>query len=233
MGLRWLCANFLKRRVNIVAQEVRFFFSLRAFGAYMVAVGASHAENDACHERWCNALAAKLLCVFILDRFGDFVSDQVVAPVRETISQTIASLLLHMPRRSVLHVHAVLLQMIRQDFTLPTGTNGPGKGKGHIWEVRHAGLLGIKYEVAVRSDVVGADSEDIKAEGNVVAETAAGTELVVKMESVDVSVNREDDGQDAMMEDVLERNGVRTATLLPELGPQHILQDVVDAAVLG
>ena len=237
MGPQWLCASFLKRRVNIVAQEVRFFFSLCAFGVYVVAAGASHTENDACHERWCNALAAKLLCVFILDRFGDFVSDQVVAPVRETVSQTIASLLLHMPRRSVLHVHAVLLQMIRQDFSLPTGTNGPGKGKAHIWEVRHAGLLGIKYEVAVRSDVVGAASEDIKAEGkaegNVAAETAAGTELVVKMESVDVSVNPEDDGRDATMEDITERNGVKTATLLPELGPQHILQDVVDAAVLG
>lgn len=209
---------------------------LKAQGKYSgTRVGASHTENDACHERWCNALAAKLLCVFILDRFGDFVSDQVVAPVRETVSQTIASLLLHMPRRSVLHVHAVLLQMIRQDFALPIGTNdpGPGKGKGHIWEVRHAGLLGIKYEVAVRSDVVGAAGENIKAEGNVTAEIAAGTELVVKMESVDVSVNREDDGRDAMMEDILERNDVRTATLLPELGPQHILQDVVDAAVLG
>jgi hypothetical protein len=233
MGLRWLCASFSKRRVNTVAQEVRSFFSLCAFGVYIAAAGASHTENDACHERWCNALAAKLLCVFILDRFGDFVSDQVVAPVRETVSQTIASLLLHMPRRSVLHVHAVLLQMIRQDFALPTGTNGPGKGKGHIWEVRHAGLLGIKYEVAVRSDVVGAAGEDIKAEANVAAETAAGTELVVKMESVDVSVNREDDGRDAIMEDVPERNSIRTTTLLPELGPQHILQDVVDAAVLG
>jgi hypothetical protein len=233
MGLQWLCGSFLKRRVNIVAQEVRLFFSFCALGVYVVAAGASHTENDACHERWCNSLAAKLLCVFILDRFGDFVSDQVVAPVRETVSQTIASLLLHMPRRSVLHVHAVLLQMIRQDFALPSGTNGPGKGKCHIWEVRHAGLLGIKYEVAVRSDVVGATDEDIKAEGNVTAETAAGTELVVKMESVDVSVNREDDGRDAIMEDIPERNGVRTATLLPELGPQHILQDVVDAAVLG
>ena len=205
-------------------------------GVYVTAVGALHTENDACHERWCNALAAKLLCVFILDRFGDFVSDQVVAPVRETVSQTIASLLLHMPRRSVLHVHAVLLQMIRQDFALPTGTNGPGNGKGHIWEVRHAGLLGIKYEVAVRSDVVGAASEVINAEGNVTAETAAGTELVVKMESVDVSVNQEDEDRDAMIEDfedIPEKNGVKTTNLLPELGPQHILQDVVDAAVLG
>ena len=66
-----------------------------------------------------------------------------------------ASLLLHMPRRSIAHVHSILLQMIRQDFKL---VSKPGKAKqetdrGHIWEVRHAGLLGIKYEVAVRSDL--------------------------------------------------------------------------------
>jgi hypothetical protein len=123
--------------------------------------------------------------------------------------------------------------MIRQDFTLPTGANGPGKGKSHIWEVRHAGLLGIKYEVAVRSDVVGAASEDIKAESNVTVISAAGTGLIAKTECVDVSVDRDDDSLDAKMEDISEKNGVRTATHFPELGPQHILQDVVDAAVLG
>jgi hypothetical protein len=97
--------------------------------------------------------------------------------------------------------------------------------------VRHAGLLGIKYEVAVRSDVVGAASEDIE-DGSVAAEAAA-TELVVKTESMDVRVNLEDDGLDTKMEPISERNGVGMATLSPELGPQHILQDVVDAAVLG
>lgn len=73
-----------------------------------------------------------------------------------------------MPRRSVLHVHSILLQMIRQDFTLsvaptPLKSRGSDKhaDKGHVWEVRHAGLLGIKYEVAVRSDLVSAiKSED-------------------------------------------------------------------------
>ena len=79
--------------------------------------------------------------------------------MRETVSQTLAALLLHMPRRSVLHVHNVLLQMIRQDFPVtvkPTNGNALNKHseKGHVWEVRHAGLLGIKYEVAVRKDLV-------------------------------------------------------------------------------
>lgn len=131
--------------------------------------GASAVENEASHEYWCNALAAKLLCIFVLDRFGDFVSDQVVAPVREMVSQTLASLLLHMPRRSVLHVHNILLQMIKQDFSLDPASpdvkkarsshgKANGNGKKYVWEVRHAGLLGIKYEVAVRADLVREDT---------------------------------------------------------------------------
>jgi TATA-binding protein-associated factor len=44
--------------------------------------------------------------------------------------------------------------MIRQDFS-PNLNGKPqlNNERGHIWEVRHAGLLGIKYEVAVRSDL--------------------------------------------------------------------------------
>jgi TATA-binding protein-associated factor len=90
---------------------------------------------------------------------------QVIAPVRETVSQTLASLLLHMSRRSVLHVHSILLQMIQQDFAIP---NFSSKGamdvdRGHVWEVRHAGLLGIKYLVAVRSDLF--EESFVKSEG--------------------------------------------------------------------
>lgn len=40
--------------------------------------GQTTEENNLAHERWCNNLAAKLLCVSVLDRFGDFVSDQVM-----------------------------------------------------------------------------------------------------------------------------------------------------------
>jgi TATA-binding protein-associated factor len=39
----------------------------------------------------------------------------------------------------------------------------------HIWEVRHAGLLGIKYEVAVRPDLV---SEPVKDESGLVSQAA-------------------------------------------------------------
>lgn len=95
-----------------------------------------------------------------------FFVNKVVAPVRETVSQTLASLLIHMPRRSVAHVHSILLQMIRQDFTSPSSNGADGKKQkeySHVWEVRHAGLLGIKYEVAVRSDLF-ESSKTIKSE---------------------------------------------------------------------
>jgi hypothetical protein len=137
-----------------------------------------------------------------------------------------------MPRRSVLHVHSILLQMIRQDFTHPVYSNGPGKEKSHIWEVRHAGLLGIKYEVAVRSDVVeaGVIKEEVTAQSNVAPESGAATGLAIKTESVDVDVGK-DHGLD-MKADVL---GIKTEILplLSQSRPQRILQDVVDAAVLG
>ncbi len=207
-----------------------FFFDVTFSYTYLITVGASLAENGDCHERWCNGLAAKLLCIFILDRFGDFVSDQVVAPVRETVSQTLASLLLHMPRRSVLHVHSVLLQMIRQDFTLPTGAKGPGKEKSHIWEVRHAGLLGIKYEVAVRSDVVEAEGGD--TEDEVKVKGGSETWVTVKTEAVGEDAGIEND-VDAQMKVTQEGRGVKVEAYLLDRGPQHILQDVVDAAVLG
>jgi TATA-binding protein-associated factor len=55
--------------------------------------------------------------------------------------------------------------MIRQDFI----TNIPRKSpketeKGLIWEIRHAGLLGIKYEVAVRSDLFDSVKEESDSE---------------------------------------------------------------------
>lgn len=73
--------------------------------------------------------------------------------------------------------------MIRQDFNL--STDGKLKTepieRNHVWEVRHAGLLGIKYEVAVRHDLF------------------------------DTEVKTEESGG----------------------ATQNVLQDVVDAAILG
>ncbi|XP_072972272.1 TATA-binding protein-associated factor BTAF1 isoform X2 [Typha angustifolia] len=82
--------------------------------------------------------AIRFICVLSLDRFGDYVSDQVVAPVRETCAQALGALLKYMHPSLVHETLNVLLQMqCRQE-----------------WEVRHGSLLGIKYLVAVRPEML-------------------------------------------------------------------------------
>ncbi|KAL8187149.1 UNVERIFIED_CONTAM: btaf1 RNA polymerase II, B-TFIID transcription factor-associated, 170kDa [Gekko kuhli] len=90
------------------------------------------------HQDWLEDLAIRLLCVFALDRFGDFVSDEVVAPVRETCAQTLGVVLKYMNETGVHKTVSILLKLLAQEQ----------------WEVRHGGLLGIKYALAVRQDLI-------------------------------------------------------------------------------
>jgi TATA-binding protein-associated factor len=53
-----------------------------------------------------------------------------------------------MPKRTLYATHEILLKMARQDFS------AEDNGKPYIWQVRHGGMLGLKYEVAVRRDIV-------------------------------------------------------------------------------
>ncbi|CAN6448955.1 unnamed protein product [Victoria cruziana] len=82
--------------------------------------------------------AIRLVCVLSLDRFGDYVSDQVVAPVRETCAQALGAVIKHVHPSLVHETLSVLLRMqYRQE-----------------WEVRHGSLLGIKYLIAVRQEML-------------------------------------------------------------------------------
>ena len=58
----------------------------------------------------------------------------MVAPVRETCAQTLGVVLKHMNEAGVHKTVDVLLKLLTQEQ----------------WEVRHGGLLGIKYALAVR-----------------------------------------------------------------------------------
>lgn len=80
----------------------------------------------------------RFLCVLSLDRFGDYVSDQVVAPVRETCAQALGAVLKYMHPMLVHQTLNVLLKMQRRPE----------------WEIRHGSLLGIKYLVAVRQEML-------------------------------------------------------------------------------
>ncbi|XP_011313794.1 TATA-binding protein-associated factor 172 [Fopius arisanus] len=98
-------------------------------------------EMEESHQRWVVDAALRLLCVLGLDRFGDFVSDQVVAPVRETCAQALGSLVRLMPpceESGVLGILKVMLKLLKHDE----------------WEARHGSLLALKYLLAVRDDLL-------------------------------------------------------------------------------
>ncbi|XP_050083942.1 TATA-binding protein-associated factor 172 [Anopheles aquasalis] len=101
-------------------------------------VGMSKSEMDLQHQLWLEDATLRLLCVLALDRFGDFVSDQVVAPVRETCAQVLGTVLRQLPLAKVRQSVDILLTFVKQKE----------------WEVRHGGLLGIKYMLVVREDLV-------------------------------------------------------------------------------
>ena len=132
------------------ALGLRELLKLQGHAGGMTA-GASSSANLAAHEEWCEVLADSLLRVLALDRFGDFVGDQVMAPVRETASQTLAALSLHVSDSSAYAVQDILLKMIAQENFKELLQEG-GKTRNY-WEVRHAGLLGLKYFVAVHRDL--------------------------------------------------------------------------------
>lgn len=58
----------------------------------------------------------------------------MVAPVRETCAQTLGVAMKHMTNSGVAMTVDILLKLLTEDQ----------------WEVRHGGLLGIKYALAVR-----------------------------------------------------------------------------------
>ncbi|KAF3440568.1 hypothetical protein FNV43_RR18852 [Rhamnella rubrinervis] len=82
--------------------------------------------------------AIRFLCVLSLDRFGDYVSDQVVAPVRETCAQALGVVFKYMHPTLVHETLNILLEMQCRPE----------------WEIRHGSLLGIKYLVAVRQEML-------------------------------------------------------------------------------
>ena len=79
-------------------------------------------------------MALRIISVLALDRFGDFVSDQVVAPVRETCSQCLGTVLTLMCSENVKSLLNILVLLLEQN----------------AWEVRHGSLLALKYLFAVR-----------------------------------------------------------------------------------
>lgn len=89
------------------------------------------------NQIWLTDLALRLISVLALDKFGDYLSDQVVAPVRETCAQALGS----------------IFNLV--DFSLIEQILDKLKNllKRKEWEARHGGLLSLKYLLAVRLDL--------------------------------------------------------------------------------
>ncbi|KAI0598541.1 SNF2 family domain-containing protein [Biscogniauxia sp. FL1348] len=107
--------------------------------------GKSRMENDALNRKWLDDMACRLCCVLMLDRFTDYASDTSVAPIRETVGQTLGSFLKHVPPESVYSIYQILFRMVmQQDLALDRP----------IWAVCHGGMVGLRYVVAVRKDLL-------------------------------------------------------------------------------
>ncbi|KAI0902573.1 hypothetical protein F4806DRAFT_491044 [Annulohypoxylon nitens] len=107
--------------------------------------GKSRIENDALNRKWLDDMACRLCCVLMLDRFTDYASDTSVAPIRETVGQTLGSFLKHVPPQSVYSIYRILLRMVmQQDLDLDRP----------VWPVCHGGMVGLRYVVAVRKDLL-------------------------------------------------------------------------------
>ena len=115
-----------------------------AAGSGKLALGAVSAADAAAaaaaNAGWLEDCAIHLLCVLALDRFGDFVSDQVVAPVRETAAQALGAVARPLAPAALPALLAALRRLSEHSGE---------------WEVQHGGLLGLKYVLAARQEGVG------------------------------------------------------------------------------
>lgn len=98
----------------------------------------TRSEMEEAHQKFLENAILRLLSVLALDRFGDFISDQVIAPVRETCAQVLGIISKRMTVDKVLVMTEVVLKLVTH----------------RDWEVRHGGLLAIKYLLVVREDLL-------------------------------------------------------------------------------
>ncbi|KAK9809358.1 hypothetical protein WJX73_008453 [Symbiochloris irregularis] len=93
---------------------------------------AAAASSAAANAAWLEDCIVHLLCVLTLDRFGDYGSDQAVAPVRETVGQALGLAARALPAPQMQATAAILCQL----------------AGASEWDVRQGGLLGLKFLLA-------------------------------------------------------------------------------------
>ncbi|THD27557.1 hypothetical protein D915_001391 [Fasciola hepatica] len=121
--------------------------------------GMSEEEMTLSNLRYLEDILVRVLCTLALDQLSDFVSDEVVAPVRETAAQLLGVLSRHLSADRVLLVtrHLIYLTSLKEanqgdQSADPSCGTMPVVWK-NSWMIVHGGLLGIKYLLASRKDL--------------------------------------------------------------------------------
>lgn len=140
----------------------------------------NHQEMDISHREWLVDVGLRLLIVLGIDRFGDFISDQVVAPVRETCAQVLGSVILIISNKPVdkKNKDTFVNKLDEQgsegkikkeecsDELMKLTIDHQNKYlmglllvilkllEHNDWEARHGGFLALKYFFAVRRDLL-------------------------------------------------------------------------------
>ena len=92
-------------------------------------------EENALRNRRClEDCCLQILELIVLDRMGDYLSDQMVAPVRETAAQAFGCCLPSLPGETIQRILAIIDQMVRNA----------------AWEVRHSGYTLLKYLITTQ-----------------------------------------------------------------------------------
>ena len=133
------------------ALALRELLKVHGSGAGKI-VGVSESENLSRHKKWMTDLSIRLLCVLALDKFTDFVGDQAVVPVREVCAQVLGVLSRFASQDLVENiVYNGLLKLIPGQSV---NSNANSSSNEFSWGVRLSALIGIKYILAIRTDLV-------------------------------------------------------------------------------
>ncbi|CAH8588378.1 unnamed protein product [Schistosoma intercalatum] len=123
-------------------------------------IGQSKTEMYNSHYQYLEDIVVRVLCTLALDQLSDFISDEVVAPVRETAAQLLGVLSLHLTTEQVLLVakHLIFLVSLNDEAVTKLCANIPcqkdnSNASKNSWMIAHGGLLGIKYLLASRKDL--------------------------------------------------------------------------------
>jgi TATA-binding protein-associated factor len=110
------------------ATAVREIVRLQGSGAGIRA-GVDAVEAERSRSLWLQDMGLCLVVVIAKDRFGDFVSDQVVAPVRESCAQALGSVVDLMSEKEVQMIADILIKLLKEED----------------WQCRHGGLLAVSH----------------------------------------------------------------------------------------